>query len=134
MKFLPVSWLKKNKDIGYLLLRLFVGLRLIYGVTDNVFSWNHMLAFEQFLVSNGFPFPLLSAIVSVYAQFLAGILIVLGFYIRYAAMLMIINFTVAIVMVHVGDTIEGMTPALAMLFSNILFLFCGAGKYSLLDN
>ena len=44
---------------------------------------------------------------------------------------MIINFLVALVMVHARDSFEGMTPALAMLFSSILFLFYGAGKFAL---
>jgi hypothetical protein len=44
---------------------------------------------------------------------------------------MIINFLVALVMVHLHDSFEGMTPALAMLFSSILFLFYGAGKFAL---
>lgn len=44
---------------------------------------------------------------------------------------MIINFLVAIFMVHWGQTFEEMTPALAIIFSSLLFLFQGPGKYSL---
>jgi len=46
---------------------------------------------------------------------------------------MIINFLIAILMVHWGEKLEPMTPALAILFISILFFFQGAGKYSL-DN
>jgi putative oxidoreductase len=127
----PVKWLEENKDIGILLLRLFIGVRLIYGVADNVFSWHHMLTFEAFLRENGFPFPLISAMLSVYAQFISGILIITGFQIRIASLVMIINFMVALLMVHWYDTFEGMTPALAILFANVLFLFYGPGKLSL---
>ncbi len=125
------KWLNHNKDIGVLLLRLFIGTRIVYGVADNVLSWNHMLTFQNFLQSAGFPLPLLSAIVSVYAQLISGLLIITGFYIRLAAVAMIINFMAALLMVHLGDSFEGMTPALAMLFANILFLFYGSGKLSL---
>lgn len=122
-----------RKDLGILLLRLFIGGRLFYGVIDNVLSWEHMLAFEGFLQANGFPFPLVSAVVSVYAQFICSIMILLGFRIRIAAIVMVINFIVALLFVHIatGDTVEGMTPALAMLFGSLTLLFTGAGKYSL---
>jgi putative oxidoreductase len=125
------SWLERNKDIGTLALRLFIGIRLVYGVADNVFSWDHMIKFRDFLQLFNFPAPLLSAMVSVYAQLLAGVMIVLGWKIRLAAMLMIVNFLVAIIMVHRGDSFEQATPALAMLFCSVLFLFSGAGKYSM---
>ena len=121
----------KNKDLGILLLRLFIAVRLIYGVLDNVLHWDRMIEFSDFLQQNKFPFPLVSAIVSVYAQLIAGILILLGFKIRWAAALMIINFLIAIIMVHHGQTFEQMTPALAILFCSLMFFFTGAGKYSL---
>jgi putative oxidoreductase len=124
-------WIHANKDIGILLIRCFTGARLIYGVADNIFSWNHMLAFRDFLHSFGFPFPLACAVLSVYAQFIAGGMIIIGWKIRLAALLMIVNFLVAILAVHLNDTVEAMTPALALLFINVLFVFQGRGKYSI---
>ena len=90
-----------------------------------------MLEFKTFLIKFNFPFPLLSAVISVYAQAIAGIMMLLGWKIRIASILMIINFFVAFIMVHRNDTFEGMTPALAIFFSSLLFLFQGAGKISL---
>jgi len=127
------KWFDDRKDIGVLLLRLFVGVRLIYGVIDNVTSWEHMIKFRDFLQQFNFPIPLVAAIVSVYAQLLAGVMFILGWKIRFAAILMIINFLIAILMVHWGEKLEPMKPALAILFISILFFFQGAGKYSL-DN
>lgn len=75
-----------------LLARLFVGIRLAYGVIDNVLSWEHMLAFREFLASFHFPMPLVCAVVSVYAQLIASLMILVGWKIRYAALLMIVNF------------------------------------------
>jgi putative oxidoreductase len=125
-----IAWLDKNKDVGLLLLRLFVGMRLLYGVADNIVDWERMIEFGNFLEQNGFPFPLASAMISVYAQFLSGLMIIIGFKIRLVAFLMIINFLVALAMVHLHDSFEGMTPALAMLFSSVLFLFYGAGRFA----
>jgi putative oxidoreductase len=122
-----------NTSLGILLLRIFIGGRLLYGVVDNVFSWDRMNEFAGFLQSNDFPLPLASAIASVYLQFIGGIVILIGFKIRSASFLMIINFLVALIFVHlrINDTIEGMTPALAMLFGCLTFLFTGAGKISI---
>ncbi|MGI8597613.1 MAG: DoxX family protein, partial [Chitinophagaceae bacterium] len=109
-----IDWLNRNKDLGVLFLRLFIGIRLVYGVLDNVFDWKHMMLFRDFLDTTGFPLPLVSAVVSVYAQLFAGIMILLGWKIRIAALLMIINFLIAVLMVHLGQSFEQMTPALAM--------------------
>jgi len=124
-------WLRHNKDIGLLLLRLFVGTRLLYGVVDNIASWEKMLEFEAFLKTYHFPFPIISAIVSVYAQAIAGVLFIIGYQTRWAALAMVFNFFVAFVMVHWGQPYDQLTAVLSMLFISILFLFTGAGKYSL---
>lgn len=125
------AWLDQNKDVGLLLLRLFVGVRLVYGVIDNLIAWERMIEFRDFLALHNFPLPLASAVISVYAQFLSGLMFVIGYKIRLAAALMIINFLVALVMVHLRDSFEDVTPPLAMLFCSILFLFYGAGRFAL---
>ena len=124
-------WLRINQDLGVLLLRLFIGFRLIYGVLDNILHWPQMLEFRDFLHQFGFPVPLASAVISVYGQFIAAILVILGLKIRYAALVLIVNFTIAWLMVDRHGSIETMTPALAILFCAILFLFQGGGKFSL---
>lgn len=123
-----MSWLSKYRDLGVFLLRLFVGFRLVYGVADNIVSWGRMKEFASFLSKVGFPVPLLCAMLSVYAQFVAGAMIVIGWRIRYAALAMVINFTVAWWMVDRHRSVEEMTPALAMLFCSIFFLFNGSGR------
>lgn len=123
--------LEKNIDLGLFILRLFVGIRLIYGVQDNLLQWRHMKEFEAFLAQYHFPVPLVAAIVSVYAQAIAGLLFLIGWKIRFAAILMIINFMVALVMVHWGQTFEQMTVVLFMIISSITLLLTGAGKYSI---
>jgi len=125
------NWLDRRQGVGLLLARLFVSIRLAYGVIDNVLSWEHMLLFRDFLNTFHIPLPLASAVVSVYVQLLASAMILLGWKIRVAAMLMIVNFLVALLMIHSNDSFEQMTPALSMLFFNVLFLFTGAGTYSL---
>ncbi len=126
------SFFVRYNYIGLLLLRLFIGARLLYGVLDNILSWERMTEFSQFLEANQFPFPLASAVLSVYAQFLCSVMILAGYKIRLASSLMIINFIIALVFVHLPshDSVEAMTPALAMLFGCLTLLFTGAGRIS----
>jgi putative oxidoreductase len=119
------------QGIGLVLMRLFIGVRLIYGVQDNVLHWERMQEFEAFLAGVNFPFPLVCAFISVYVQLFAGLMILLGWKIRWAAAVMVFNFLVALIMVHREQNLEQMTPPLAMLFGSLLFLFEGAGPYSL---
>lgn len=125
--------LERNKHIGIFILRIFIGLRLFYGVADNVISWEKMIEFSDFLALNKFPLPLISAVFSVYLQFFGSILILLGFRIRIASFILIINFLVALVFVHLraNDSIEAMTPALAMFVGCITLLFTGGDKISI---
>lgn len=124
------QWLDRHRDTGIFLLRLFVGFRLLVGVVDNMFSWPRMLEFGEFLRQFGFPLPVACAVVSASAQLIAALLIITGIYFRYAALLMIVNFTVALVMVHWGQQLEEMTTSLLLLFIFIFFLFQGPGRYS----
>ena len=127
------SYLGKRWDVGILLLRIFIGIRLIYGVIDNIFSWEKMIEFSHFLESYHFPFPLISANLSVYIQFICATLILIGYKIRMASFFIVINFIIALLFVHLksNDSIEGMTPALAMLFGALTFVFTGAGQIAL---
>jgi putative oxidoreductase len=127
------QFFEPKKDYGAIFLRVIIGWRLVYGTQDNVFSWEQMIEFKDFLAEHNVAYPLLSAFVSVYAQFVCGILFVLGWFIRPAAIVMIINFVVALIVVHFGTTFLDSFPALMMLFGSFFFLFYGAGKLSL-DN
>lgn len=130
---LKFSFLDNYKEYGVIFVRLIIGFHLIYGTQDNVFSYARMEEFSVFLSQNGVPFPLFSAFLSAYAQFVCGILFVLGFYTRLAAIVMIMNFISAIIIAHIGDTYPNMFPALMMLFASIFFLIHGAGKISVDD-
>lgn len=124
---------EKLKSLALLLIRIAFGARLIYGVMDNVLSWERMLEFEAFLSANGFPFPLVSAVVSVYLQLLAGISWIIGYQVTYSAMLMIGNFLIALVGFHLvqGDSYLNTAPAIHLFCIAVLLLAMGPGKYAL---
>ena len=126
------EFFKDKKEYAAVFIRLIVGVHLIIGVQDNILSWERMLEFKDFLEHFGFPIPLLSAILSVYAQFICAVLFLIGWKVREAALVMIINFVVALLMVHLGnDPYPAMFPALVMLAGSLFLLFNGAGKLSI---
>ncbi len=127
---LDLRALERHRDIAPLFIRLFAGVFLIYMSQDNVFSGERMAEFERFLASNGFPAVPLAARVSVYAQFAAGIMFLLGAFTRVAAALMVINFLVALAMVHLKLPFRTFLEPSAMLASALFLLFNGAGRWS----
>jgi putative oxidoreductase len=90
-----------------------------------------MLEFKDFLQLHGFPFPLFCAFLSVAVQFTGGVLFILGAFVRPVSLIILINFIVALVMVHVGDSYEQYYPALQLVAVSLFLLFNGAGKPSI---
>jgi putative oxidoreductase len=129
--FIALRALDAHAEYGTLLLRLFFGFVLMYGTQDNVFHRERMLEFRDFVAQNGFPYPLFSAHLSAYAQFVCGILIGVGLLTRLAALVMLINFAVALLMVHVGLPFSANISPLAMLFCSAFFLLHGPGPLAL---
>lgn len=127
----PFHRLERHAEIGTVLLRLFLAFVLIYGAQDNVFSRERMLEFRDLLAQNGFPWPLASAYLSAYAQFACGILILVGYMTRSAALVMVVNFLVALGMVHVGLPFNANIAPLAMLFGSLFLFFHGPGPFAL---
>jgi putative oxidoreductase len=122
--------LEPYREYGPVFIRLVVGYRLVWGTADNVFSYARMLEFSEFLAGHGVPSPLIAAFVSAYAQFIAGVLFILGAYTRAAAAVMLINFTVALLLVHVGQPFLENYDALVMLFGAAFLFVHGAGAVS----
>lgn len=124
------SWLDKYKEYGVIFIRLIVGFHLVYGTQDNIFNYARMEEFAAFLSAHGVPFPLFAAFLSVYAQFVCGLLFVAGAATRYAALVMIINFIAAIVIAHRADSYPAKFPALMMLCAACFLFVHGAGRLS----
>ena len=123
-------WLDSRREVAPLVLRLFVAFVLIYGTFDNVVSQERMQEFRDFLAQNGFPFPLASAYLSAWAQFLTGLLLLVGFLTRPAATIVVVNFLVALVMVHAGLPFSSNIAPMAMLIGGLFFVIYGAPRFS----
>ena len=126
-----LDWFRRHREYGVIFLRLLIGSFIIWGVQDNILSHEKMIEFEKFLLARGTPAPAFAARLSVYSQFICGLSILLGAFVRPLALVFIINFICAIVIAHLGHTFQQMFPALMMIASGLFFLFHGAGPFSL---
>lgn len=117
-------------DLGLLLLRLVTGAFLIYQSHDNILSAARMDEFEKFLTQFGFVYPEVMAPLCVWAQFLCGIAFVAGVLTRWAGLIAIFVFIVAVYMVHWPQDFSGWWPALILVFLGLLFATEGPGRYS----
>ena len=126
-----LSSAQRFADFSLLLLRIFVGLFLVWNVWDNVASSEHLHEFADFLGKHGFPSPRLLAPVSIYLQLMIGIAFVLGLFTRWAGLLCAIHFGVAIAMVDHHGGMRGIFPAGCLLLIGLYLGTYGAGRLSL---
>lgn len=129
-KFLFLSFAQHFGDFALLLLRIFVGFFLVWGVWDNVTEPARMSEFAAFLAKHGFGQPKLLAHVSVYAQLAIGIGFVLGLFTRWAGILCVVNFVVAIVMVDRFGGMRGVFPSGCLVLIGLYLATHGAGRFS----
>lgn len=129
-KFLFLNSAQRFADFALLLLRVFVGLFLIWGVWDNITNTERMHEFAQFLGKHGFPSPAILAPVSVYAQLAIGLGFMLGLFTRWAGILCVINFMVAIVMVERFGGMRGVFPSGCLVAIGLYLATHGAGRFS----
>ena len=118
-------------DAALLLLRLFVGLFLVWGVWDNVTSSERMQEFAGFLQKYGFMAPRLMAPVSVYLQLSIGAAFILGLFTRWAGILCAVHFVVAIVMVDYHGGMRGIFPSGCLVVIGLYLATHGAGRFSM---
>jgi putative oxidoreductase len=130
-KFLFLSSTQRFGDFALLLLRVFVGLFLIWGVWDNITDAARMREFVEFLRKFRFPTPELLAPLSVYVQFLVGLAFIAGLFTRWAGVLCAINFVVAIAMVDRFGGMRGVFPSGCLVLIGLYLATYGAGRFSL---
>lgn len=130
-KLLYLSSAQRFADLALLLLRVFVGLFLVWGVWDNVTDPDRMREFAEFLRKHQFPNPALLAPVSVYVQLAVGVAFVLGLFTRWAGIFCVLNFVVAIAMVDRFGGMRGVFPSACLVGIGLYLATYGAGRWSL---
>ncbi len=115
--------LKRGEDAAFMLLRLYLGGFLIWGVWDNITSVERMDEFQGFLTALNTPMPALAAPLSVWAQMLIGVLLIPGLLTRWAGLLLSVNFLVAVALIA---PTQGIFPDIAReLFGPMMCVLAG---------
>jgi putative oxidoreductase len=130
-----LTWLSNYRDIALLVLRVGIGaIMVMYGwpkLAGGMHAWEKLGGAMQYLGIS--MFPVFWGFLCAVTETFGGVLLVLGFYFRPAAILLTINMAVATTMVY--ETSHGSFEAwahpaeLAILFFSLIFI--GAGKYSI---
>jgi putative oxidoreductase len=129
-KLLFLNFAQHFGDFALLLLRVFVGLFLIWGVWDNISEPAQMAKFAAFLGEHGFKQPKLLAPLSAYTQLAIGVAFVLGLFTRWAGILCVVNFLVAIVMIDHHGGMRGIFPSGCLVAIGLYLATHGAGRLS----
>jgi putative oxidoreductase len=128
------GYFESKKAFGIIFLRVVAGWRLIAGIADYAFGIKPISEVAGFFEQLHIPVPMLSATISVYAQLICGVLFLIGLWVRPAALIMILNFSIAIIAAHTHDSIEKSFAAWALLAMSVCLLFTGGGRLSLESN
>jgi putative oxidoreductase len=117
--------------VGLLFLRLAFGYHLIQYAAPMVFSAADRGEFVEMLSGKGVPWPGFLGLFAIGAEFFGALAFLLGALIRPASALLLINFAVALALVHWNKTYLESFEAIQMFLVSATLLFTGAGALSL---
>jgi putative oxidoreductase len=120
-------------EFGPVFIRVLIGFHLFYGNWGRLVQTPAYNDFVAMLARTHFPLPSVMAYVSAGAQVVCGILYMAGLFTRPAAAAMVVNFVLALVMVHWGQPYPRQALALIMLCTSLFLLLHGPGRLAL-DN
>jgi putative oxidoreductase len=118
-----------NTDIAAFLLRIMLG-----GLLFMYHGWMKVSTFGE--MSTQFPDLIgiggrLSLILVIFAEFLCGILVTLGFFTRLTVIPIIVNMSVAYFIAHANDSFADKELAFLFLLLSIVIFVLGSGKFSI---
>jgi putative oxidoreductase len=123
-------------DFGLLLVRLILGVVLMFHGSQKLFGWFYgpgMEDFETYLATLNIPMPHIAAYLSAATEFFGGALIVLGCLTRLIAIPVFVNMLVAVVAAHRHEFAvknDGMEYALMLCVVALALVCMGAGRFS----
>ncbi len=122
----------KCEHWGQLLLRLAIGSIFIAHGGEKLFVTGHT-GVAGFLTSLGIPMPGVAAWLLILAEFVGGILLLLGLFTRWASIAVAFDMLVAILVVHLKNGLigqGGFEYPLALLAIALCLMIQGGGKIS----
>lgn len=122
-----------EKNIGFLLLRVFVGIGMLtHGIPKIAGGPEVWSGLGGVMSSIGVPGPAVFwGFMAAVAESVGALLLLLGGFTTVASFLIVSTMGVAAFVAHAGDPFATREKALLYLFCALLFLFKGAGRYSM---
>jgi putative oxidoreductase len=127
-RFLSTSYSENSFNLTALLLRLTFGLLIciVHGLPKLThFSSQSAIFFDPMHIGRKW-----SLMLVIFAEVFCGLLLTLGLFTRLAALVLVINLGVAAFIVHKGQPINVVEPALLYLAAFISILLVGPGRIS----
>jgi putative oxidoreductase len=130
-KFLKPIKLPASADLGVLILRVGISALMITHGYDKL---THFLTGDH-----SFPDPIglgpeLSYILTIFAEFVCSILIILGLFTRLALIPLLINMFVIVLIIHAEDSFDKKEHAISFLVTYLTLLLTGPGRFSVDSN
>ena len=136
MRTLSLSPLSRLASLAPLAVRLIVGVIMLAHGWQKLTEMGPGNFGGQMLAGLGVPLPVLMGYVVTFVEVVGGILLIVGFLSRLAALLLTINLVVAVLMVKVnvgllsGSSGTGAELDLALIAGFLVILFAGPGRFS----
>lgn len=119
----------RNPDLGLLIYRLFFGLTMAFA-----HGWMKLPPSQQLIDgvgAMGFPAPLFFSWCATLAEFIGALLIAVGLLTRLSAATIALTMAIAGFVAHASDPFRVKELAFVYLATSVMFIFTGAGQYSL---
>ncbi len=131
MKLIPIFESQdKLNDLGLLLLRLTFGFSMAYGhgwgKLQQLFAGGEI----QFMNFMGLGEEI-SLFLTVFAEFLCGVLLMLGLFTRAVAFPLLFTMLIAIFIIHFNDPFGKLEKAILYAIPFMVLMLMGGGRYSL---
>lgn len=128
MKNKILSYEPLNTDLASLMLRIIFGGLFIYHGYTKLLSFNEILTQFPDLIGIG---SKTSFVLVIFAEFVCGFLVTIGFLTRLTVIPIFITMMVAFFIAHAEDPFKVKELAFVYLLLSIVIFVLGSGKYSL---
>ncbi len=122
-----------SASLGLLLLRVMVGIVFVIHGGQKLFAVG-LPRFAESLTHMGVPAPSVAAVVVTLVEFVGGALLIVGLFARVAAVLIVVDMLVAVLLVHLPRGFfnpGGFEYPLTLLVANLALALLGAGAWSI---
>lgn len=126
-------------DVGLLLIRVIVGVVFAFHGSQKLFGWFGGPGLEDFAGFLGgtmhLPLPMVNAVLAGSAEFFGGLALIIGLFVRVAAVPMTVTMIVAVLGVHRNafSGQGGMEYPLTLGVILIALIFMGGGRWSIVN-